>query len=75
MAACEFSRPSMDTSKALCRTAVALSRIIADNNLEGVFKPVDLKKDICDNCDPSARDQCPAYQDLVIYGRSSSYCK
>lgn len=75
MAVCEFSQPSMDRSKAQCRTTVALSEIIATNDLGGVFKPIDLKKDICDNCDPTARDQCPAYADLVIHGRNSSYCK
>lgn len=75
MAVCEFANPSLDGRQPACRTLVALKQIIDVNDLGGVFTPVNLKKEICDNPDPTAREQCPAYADLQRFGRSSSYCK
>jgi len=73
--ACEYAQPDVDGRQAACRTSEALKKIIAVNDLDGVFSLVELRKEICNNCDPAAREQCPAYMDLLTRGRSSAFCK
>lgn len=73
--ACEYVQPNVDGRQESCRTDFALKQIMAVNHLEGVFSLLDLRKEVCNNCDPAAREQCPAYADLQKYGRSSGFCK
>lgn len=72
---CEFSETSVDGQTVVCRKGLVLQEIISLNDLKGVFTPVQLKAEICDNPNPEARDQCHAHADLVANGRGSIYCK
>jgi hypothetical protein len=75
MAICEFALTSINGKKPVCRTGEALQQIIAQNKLEKIYRPTTLKKEICDNLDPQAREQCPAFADLQQNGKKSSFCK
>lgn len=72
---CEYAQPNVDGQLPSCRTGSVLQKIIVMNGLSGVFTPVELRKEICNNSDPAAREQCPAHPSLQKLGRSSEYCK
>jgi len=72
---CEFSKVRINGRLPACYKHVVLREIIQNNGMEGAYTPVQLKKEICNNPDDIAREQCHGYSDISENGRNSLYCK
>ena len=70
---CIYSDPNSNTDCITCRRALALKQI--SNSIEGVFTPAELMTDVCNNSNSEAQTQCPAFNDISEFGRSSSWIR
>jgi len=73
--ACEFFNPNKNSLGISCERARALGQLW--NEMQGVFGKKELMLEICRNSKIEAREQCPAYIDIVIEknGRNSSWVR
>jgi len=68
---CIYKDQNSNAACVACRRAQALKQI--SDSIEGVFTPEELMATVCNNPNPEAQTQCPAFKDIQEYGISSSW--